>query len=1418
MFKLKDSLPTQDLKNLFTDYSSGKMDFNQLSSYIDNCASSTNSLNSAIESTTVGSTLLTSVLNAGIFATITVAINTLSKVWDNMNVTLAEVQANIDSLKSKISDLQNTRISLILDINNGTGDKADLQNQLENVNNQIQYDKESLAVQEKEYDQNLVGTSWTDLFDGDSLKHKAFAENYNILDSESFATIAPQAENLINFSESLTDQIKEAEEVLNDPSLEGRDRSNAQDHLNDLKVQAGYNLDNLQKHYDTLLKKRATYNEYLMQAQQAIDNGNLTGDDLQTAIDQRDEWQSKLDATTEYMDKLKEAQKEAALLKFDNLKTEDLNKFDDQQLEILTTLDLDSSSTPDQIKAAIEKVQAEADQESVSVGLSVEENESIDNYQATVDKLGEALKKYQSGNMDKSDIGQLVREFPTLEGHAEDLSSAIEELIDNQLNSLMEILGEDTPPEIIDWLKEIADEARNAAEPLGGISDKISGLTNLKGGMSSLGEAYNALIENADGLSLDNYSALEGTFGELEGFESFLNVISDSSSSIEEIEASFNSLTDEYIRQQGILDDLNLSNAEFVENQLTELGILNANEVVLSALGLSQEQYAQIKSYCNEQGIDMANITAAEAIALSQESNLSYEAQQALYALSLQKILANDTSLNTDSDIQNLMNLVSTLGGTTSAIQTYQSALKNHWTGLSQADYDQLEQNARDEAKQAYDSYTKNKKPVYQPAKIDFSQNGNFLKTFNNAAKSAGDSVKNTTDAVKDAAAEAKKALDELIKKFDELEKGHDLRLSLFTDRDDKIQDAIKLLESQGNLVGKAFYEELINSQNKQIQILTQKRSDLENYLNESVSSGKIEVGTEQWFKMTQAVEDTKDEIMKCTTNVEDFQNKINELHWKQFDKFIDRLEGLDSEISNITDILSKKDLVEEDTGEWTKEGLTSLAMYGEAYELAIFRAQQYSQEIQNLSEAYQRGEYSTLEYQEKLQELQDKQWDSIKASQAAKEGIIELNKTRVDAIKKGIEKEISATEELINKKKEALDIEKDAHDFQESVAERQEEIYKLQRQLNGLSTDSSQEAAAKRKKIQTQLTKAQKELDELYYDESIEQQKTALDTELENYKTDQENKITLLEESLANEEQIISDSLQTVQLNHQTVYATLTQLGNDYGLQLSSAIVTPWINSENALSSFSTVFDEKRSHFTEQLGIIKNDFEQLGGKADETASKVLSMLSQIDQAYRSMEASANAAREAANAAGGSTGSGSNNSSNSSDRYQVLSNIGTVVEESVPYKETEQYAKYPGTYHIRKLAKGTRHATAGLALVNELGPEAIFSKTPTGSFHLMNEGDQVFTKQQTDNLYRLSTAAPSLLLSALTAPALPGVGDIIKQQSNSPTNIDIKCPVYIQGSVDNQNIQKIQKQIDSSILKAVGKLNHTLYKSGARKA
>ena len=1262
----------------------------------------------------------------------------------------------------------------------------------------------------------MVGTGITDFFDKDNIQRKIYDE-FDKYDKSGYYRLSNSArDNLTDLSR--IPELQKEQESISKWSL---DYLKNQRELNVLTSNRDKNIKSLSDKYDLLDEKKKKLEMYEAEVDTAIQSGYLSGDDLESAIGELGQLRNMVEDITAIMDQsevyISNYRSDPATIAehFINITEDDLrNNFTEAELTIIPTLNIPARATIETVKEALATAQGEADKHPLN--YTPEQNSAIDNFQTQTATLKDTLSKFKSGKLGDNDYLDLIQAFPMLKERTTDLDIAIKELIDSNLDTLLNILGENVPTDLLNSFNNLATDAKFDTEA---ITDNIS----------SLKEAYEYLSENPGDVSSDYIKSLKESFGDLNGYESFISTISDDTSTMEEVQNAFSDLTAEYITQQGVLNDLNLSNVDFLANKLNEMGIVNAYNVVLSALGVTEQDYAQIKEYCNTKGIDLINITAGEIESLINMGTVSDSAQQALYYYSLQKALANENILDTSTDIDNLSALVGALGGANTALNTYSYALKSQ--NLSPETMEILKQNALNEIEKARSiSAPKGNKTA---SVIDFSSGGNFTKSFADNAKSVSNMAKDTADSVKDsvkdAADEAKKALDELVQKFDELGKGHDLRLSLFTDRDDKIQDAIKLLESQGNLVGKAFYEELINSQNKQIQILTQKRSDLENYLNESVSSGKIEAGTEQWFKMTQAVEDTKDEIMKCTTNVEDFQNKINELHWKQFDKFIDRLEGLDSEISNITDILSKKDLVEEDTGEWTKEGLTSLAMYGEAYELAIFRAQQYGQEIQNLSEAYQRGEYSTLEYQEKLQELQDKQWDSIKASQAAKEGIIELNKTRVDAIKKGIEKEISATEELINKKKEALDIEKDAHDFQNTVAEKQEEIYKLQKQLNGLSADDSQEAAAKKKKIQSQLTDKQKELDEIYYDESVDQQKAALDTELENYKADQENKITLLEESLTNEEELIKTSLQTVQDNHTAVYDTLTQLGNEYGIKLSAAIVNPWTESSGALADFSSSFDEKKSHFTTELGNLGKDFEELGKKADETAQKILNMLGQIDQSYKSMDSSAN--QEPSSPSSGSKGSsgGSSSSGNTSPqknkdwrRCQIVNSLGKVMGTFSSTEDANDWLsrhnpKNGSGYHIVYYAHGTRHASAGLALVNEQGTEAIFSKTPTGSFHLMNEGDQVFTKQQTDNLYRLSTAAPSLLLSAIASPSLPGTGASLQQHANSPTNIDIKCPVYIQGSVDNQNIKKIQKQIDHSILKAVGQINQSMYKSGVRK-
>ena len=94
--------------------------------------------------------------------------------------------------------------------------------------------------------------------------------------------------------------------------------------------------------------------------------------------------------------------------------------------------------------------------------------------------------------------------------------------------------------------------------------------------------------------------------------------------------------------------------------------------------------------------------------------------------------------------------------------------------------------------------------------------------------------------------------------------------------------------------------------------------------------------------------------------------------------------------------------------------------------EIAEYTAKQYEQAIKDLNKDYAAGKYSEAEYTEKLNELKSAQYDAIEAYYDAQDAIVDLNKTRVDAIKDGIQKEIDAYEELIKKKKEELSAEKD--------------------------------------------------------------------------------------------------------------------------------------------------------------------------------------------------------------------------------------------------------------------------------------------------------------------------------------------------------------------------------------------------------
>ena len=420
------------------------------------------------------------------------------------------------------------------------------------------------------------------------------------------------------------------------------------------------------------------------------------------------------------------------------------------------------------------------------------------------------------------------------------------------------------------------------------------------------------------------------------------------------------------------------------------------------------------------------------------------------------------------------------------------------------------------------------------------------------------------------------------------------------------IQAEMDLLDEAGERLSENFYNELMKDSKKQIEDLNNKRASLQDILDNAVKSGDVQVGSDDWYEMVNSIYDVDDAILECKKDIEGFQNSINDLYWDNLDKLIDKIDNVDSELSHLYNLVSDEEKVVDDAGNWTKDGVTALGLLAQQLEVANFKVEQYGEAIARLEKDYAAGLYSTDEYNEKLAELKENQWDVIEAQESAKKSIVDLNKTRIQAVKDGMQKEIDAYSELIDKKKEELSLQKEAHDFSKQVAEQQKNIADIEKRLAVIAGDNSASAIAQKKKLQAELAQAKEELEELYYDHSVEKQQDALDKQLEDYQNNKQDEMDALDESLKNENQIIQDSYATIAANTELLAQNLTDIADRYGISLSDSVTKPWLDGANAIGTYQEQLDTSTSSFTDQLKLIKQELTDLQVEADKTANSII--------------------------------------------------------------------------------------------------------------------------------------------------------------------------------------------------------------------
>ena len=415
---------------------------------------------------------------------------------------------------------------------------------------------------------------------------------------------------------------------------------------------------------------------------------------------------------------------------------------------------------------------------------------------------------------------------------------------------------------------------------------------------------------------------------------------------------------------------------------------------------------------------------------------------------------------------------------------------------------------------------------------------------------------------------------------FDNVAQDYDNQTSLHDNRIDQLDAYNSLIETDKGFASEEIYDAIIDENLKKIDILEGKRKELKAELE------NIEVGTQDWYDAVAAISDVDTEIINLKTDIEDTQDSINELHWEKFDLLMKQFEAIADEADNLLDILGTDDAVDE-FGNWTDAGITSLGLLAQKMEIAEKQVAKYEEEIKYLNANWQELGYTQEEYLDKLDELKSGQYDSIDAYHDCKDAIVDLNKERIESIKKGIEKEIEAREKLIKKKKEELSADKDSHDFQKKVTEKQKDITSIERQLAALANDNSMSGRAKRARLEAELVEAKAEMEEIYYDRSIENQQNALDKNIENFQEEKEAELEGWEKYLENINAVVADSLDAVKENTNTVLSYLTGLQTHYGLTITNTLTEPWKAGESAISSYGTALNISLTQLAGMCGLV---------------------------------------------------------------------------------------------------------------------------------------------------------------------------------------------------------------------------------------
>ena len=586
------------------------------------------------------------------------------------------------------------------------------------------------------------------------------------------------------------------------------------------------------------------------------------------------------------------------------------------------------------------------------------------------DKLSELSKE------GKLTVESLSEEFPQLAQAVSKLDLITKKGTTNIEEFIKQINSEEKA------LEETSKQAENSAFSKSEMISKINGLSE---GFESLDKVMNSIKDKDkpfDYALLDDKKFTETFSGLGEAYTNFIEKVSNSPKDINACQSAFNDLTTDWLNSTGIIEGLSDETAQLTIDMLSNMGIANAEEVVIESLAAKHAALAAEKYYNANASETLKNATVGEYVQFLNEANGAEVSKTALAQLELSKLAVNNAKIDTSSDIDQVIALANAAGSSAAALLELQRAKSI----LSNIESNSLDMSVP--GNNLLEAYAKNIIDDIENGTFDFKfdkLNPNEFKTaiYNGGTKTnSPGSNKSDKDNSTD---------------FDWMER----KIKVIDDQVDKLKNKIELLV--GYKAKNSTTDTAIDLMIDKMNILQQMHDRYMQQANslglaqeyiDKIQNGAIDYQTIDDKKLSEKIKDYQtlyDKAVDCNNQIIETQQSIHDLNLSKLDNIIDQFEQLTDIQSQMIDTEKELLSLREKSGE-SIEANDYTSLIEKQLTLTRQNAEAYHALVEEMSKLdLKQGSEEWKKYNDQLQDYKNNMISAADAVEEYKDAMTDL-------------------------------------------------------------------------------------------------------------------------------------------------------------------------------------------------------------------------------------------------------------------------------------------------------------------------------------------------------------------------------------------------------------------------------------------